>query len=287
MRKISDRFMMSSIKYFLLFLLLFTSCTENPFFDDENSAQDKYIVRGKISLSDNSSPHDIYVWMKDGEFELSARTNSAGDFSIQLPRTGILSGYNGTIRIYYYAGNYKINYSTVLIVDGKFEYDKYDITKEGFIKETVILYKLLDITTRFTPAVFTVDYSESVNVEVQVTNLDTNLLVKTKMIRTSELSALIFKEVNSSPENAIRLELPGSSLRGYYLSEPVVWPGQFSWQPNFLPKGQYEVYPYIFLEQENDIPPELLESFGNRANEFSDAYLKIPFKHNSDLITIN
>jgi len=269
--------------FFLFVFLIIAACTNNPFFV-VNTARDTHIVRGKVLLESGESPKDIYVWLE--KLNISTRTNDIGDFQIELPRTDELSGYNDDLKLYYYVGNYAIEYSDLLVVDGIFQFDKYDVNNEGFLKETIILTKLIDIATTLEPSSISADYTDSMKIEVEITNLDTDLLVIGQMKSEKTLSGFIFREINSPATSAKRLELYSVNYAGYWISSPVTWIGTFAWPINFLPVGTYEVYPYVFLHQE-EIPQELLDSFGNRADRFTDAYLKIPFTHNSDILIVN
>lgn len=269
--------------YFIILIFIISGCTSNPFLSDD-AARDKHIVRGKVLLEQGDSPEDIYVWLED--LNISTRTNAHGEFSLALPRTDDLAGYNNDLKLYYYVGNYTIQHSNLLVVNGVFEFGKYDINNDGFIEETIYLKKLIDITTKIDPEAISEDYSDILKVDVNIINLDTNLLVINRMTREGVLSGYIFREINSPATSAKRFDLRSVVYRGYRLYEPVSWTGSFVWEKNFLPSGTYEVYPYVFLRQ-SDLPQELLDSFGTDADQFTDAYLKIPFKHNSDLLTIN
>ena len=269
---------------FLIFLVFINnSCTDNPFYGND-TAKDTHVVSGKVLPESGDSPENIYVWLE--QLNISTRTNVQGDFKIELPRTDELSGYNNDLKLYYYVGDYAIQHSNLLVVDGVFEFGKYDINNDGFIKETVYLRKLIDITTSILPMNIFIDDNETLSVELKIINLDTNLRVINLMNREGVLSGFIFREINSPRTSAKKYELSSVNYRGYDLTEPVTWTGVVAWEPNFLPVGTYEVSTYIFLRQE-DIPQGLLDSFGTNADQFTDAYLKIPFTHNSDILTIN
>jgi hypothetical protein len=274
---------MKYLSIFIFLIFINNSCTDNPFFDD-NTAKDTRVISGKVLTESGDAPENIYVWLE--QLNISTRTNSQGNFKLELPRTDDLSGYNNDLKLYYYVGNYAIQHSNLLVVDGVFEFGKYDINSDGFIKETVYLKKLIDITTTIRPGTISADYNRTVTVEVNIINLDTNLLVRNRMTRESVLSGFILREINSPRTSAKRYDFSSVNYRAYYISEAVTWTGIIGWEPNYLPSGTYEVSPYIFLIQE-DIPEELLESFGTDANLFTDAYLKIPFKQNPALLTID
>ena len=268
---------------FLVLIFIFPACTSNPFFSDD-AARDKHIVRGKVLLEYGDSPEDIYIWLE--KLNISTRTNAQGDFSLSLPRSDNLIGYNNDLKLYYYVGNYAIQHSNLLVVNGVFEFGKYDINNDGFIKETIHLKKRIEIVTTISPGVISEGYNGSMSVEVTVTNLDTNIQVINRMTRERVLSGFIFRNKNSSAANAKRYELNGVVSFSHRISDPVTWIGSFTWEKNFIPVGSYEVYPYVYLRQ-SDVPQDLLDSFGTNADKFTDAYLQIPFKHNSDFLTIN
>lgn len=87
-----------SLRYLIIFvfallLSLIISCTNNPLFGDNDTAQDKHVISGRILLNDGTQPSDIYIWIED--VNISARTNSFGDFRLQIPRTDEFAGLNG------------------------------------------------------------------------------------------------------------------------------------------------------------------------------------------------
>lgn len=273
------------MKYAFLFVsLLFfcSSCTDNPFFDD-NSAEDKRILTGKVLLNSGESPENIYVWLED--LNISTRTNAQGDFKIELPRTEELNGYNNDLKLYYYVGNYKIQWSDLLIVDGEFEFGTYDLDNDGKIKDTIVLVKLIDITTTILPETMAVDDNESLEVAIRVINLDTNLLVQNLTDREGGLTGIIIREINSPRTSAMTFEFSSAYYRAFIINEPISYRGLLGWTPNLLPVGSYEVSAYVFLKQE-EIPQELLDSFGEEADKFTDAYLKVPFTQTPASLTI-
>ena len=264
---------MKNTIFLLIVLIFYGSCTENPFFEDD-STQDKKVLRGKVLLDSGETPDDIYVWLE--QLNISTRTNSLGDFRIELPRADELSGYNNDLKLYYYVGNYQISHSNLLIVDGQFEFNKFDINSDGKIKDIIYLRKLIDISTNFRPDTVHTDVTTPVHIEAEVINIDSNLLVINRVSRDGILSGFIFREINSPRTSAKTLDFPGTNYRGYYLSNTMVWEVDFNWDPGFLSPGTYEVSTYFFLRQE-EIPQELLDSFGEDADNFNEAYLKIPF----------
>ena len=277
--------MIKCYPYFLILLALGFSCTDNPFFGGQDGALDKHLVRGKVMLSDGKSPENIYVWLDS--LNISTRTGANGDFSLNLPKGDSLTGYNSTMQLYYYVANYKITFSTVLVHDGLFEYNKYDINNEGRIKSTVVLSKLLDISTDISPSTLSPSSEPRLlNINVTLRTIDTTVMVFTEMDRELVLGSYIFKESGTAQDQAIRISNQGVSIKGFFIDSSSIWQGQLLWQPGMLTSGIYEVYPYLIIQQE-DFPDGLLESFGSNATKFSENYLKIPFRHDTAVLTVN
>jgi len=67
---------------------------------------------------------------------VSVRTDKRGNFILTLPSPQLQpgGGLTGSYKIYYYVANYEYAVSTVLIRNGRFEYNSEDINKEGKTK---------------------------------------------------------------------------------------------------------------------------------------------------------
>ena len=265
-------------------LFVFMACTDNPFFGDDDNTIDRHLVRGRVVLSDGESPGGIYIWLDS--LNLATRTGPSGDFSLSIPKTDSLKGYNSAMRLYYYVGNYKIAYSAVLVRDGLFEYGKYDINNDGYIKSTVTLEPLLKISTEIAPgSVLTTDGSRQLVINVTLRTIDSTVMVFTEMDRQLVLGSYIFKPEGMPIEQSIRFSNTGVSLKGFYVDSVMSWQGVIIWQPGLFDADVYDLYPYILIQQA-ELPEALLESIGSDATKFSQNYLKIPFRHNPGRFTV-
>jgi len=262
------------------------ACTNNPLFDEDTSAQDKYVLRGKIALDDGSSPGDLFVWME--ELDLSTRTNTAGDFLLQIPKNDELKGLNGVYKIYFYAGDYKITHVEVLLRDGHFEYGQYAINNQGYIKETIILKKILLIETTIDPMTISGAQSTFLEITVTFTAVDTTLLILIERgYADRQLAGFVFNDLSKSILDAILYSRPGAVRVGYNLdSAASTWEVSFSLPENLLPSGEYEVYPFVSIRQKT-VPEALLANFGAKADEFTTDFLNVPLKPKSARLTVN
>lgn len=269
---------------FFLAILVFLGCTDNPFFGDDDNTIDRHLVRGRVVLADGKSSEGIYVWLDS--LNLATRTGSNGDFSLSIPKTDSLKGYNSAMHLYYYVGNYKIAYSPVLVRDGLFEYGKYEIDNNGYINHTITLDPLITINTEIAPAsVLATEESRALVINVTIRTIDSTVMVFTEMDRNLVLGSYIFKPEDTTIEQATRYSNPGVSLKGFYVDSVMSWQGIIVWKPGLFAVGSYDLYPYILIQQP-DLPDALLESIGPEAKKFSQDYLKIPFRQDPARFTI-
>jgi hypothetical protein len=267
----------------LILIFAAESCTTNPLFDDEKNTYDRHVISGAVTLQDDRIPNNIYVWMED--LNLYDYTSDNGSFSLSLPNTPDFQGLNGAYTIFFFLGNYRYSTSTAIIRDGLFEYGEQDISGDGKVQNVTPLAELLSITTRVLKNDLILDHPDSLLIEVSLEN-KTALPVTTTFYRDHKnyLTGFLIKDVDA-PTNEAGIYL----LQGYRpVMEPIshltklrtylLWDGSRI-LPGFvaLSPGGYEIFPYIFLEQDG-LPSELIGSFGDNATRISSDYLNIPLK---------
>ena len=97
-------------KLTLLALVIFTSCTSNPFWSDSKSK--KINIQGYVFKQDSVSNVPVFVFV-DG-LGVSSSTDENGFYSIDLPNLEMENGnFSGSVKIYYYIHNYKVFHSTL------------------------------------------------------------------------------------------------------------------------------------------------------------------------------
>jgi len=153
---------MNYIKFIFIIIAIssvYVACTDNPFFEDTEFWSDKLWVRGQVELNriDNDLPLEdksgVFVWLEG--LNVSTHTNSDGQFELQLASPATLPGgataWNGAFKLYYYVANYKYEYSTIVIRNGKVEYGQQDVDEKGNINKIIQLDELLGIRTTISP----------------------------------------------------------------------------------------------------------------------------------------
>jgi len=269
---------------FILLLSLIISCTNNPLFGDKDTAQDKRVISGRILLNDGTQPDDIYVWIED--LNISDRTNSNGDFRLQIPRTDEFAGLNGAYTVYFYVGNYEFNTASILIVNGEFVYGKYDISSDGRLNDTITLKKLLDVSTSSQPVNLFHDNGGALNVSVFVMAVDSSVSVISNRTKDGVFGSIALEKIGTPISEAILLNLDKLHAFENLIQDTVIWNTQMVITPGSIMPGTYHVRPYFKVRQD-ELPPELIESFGVNADRFTYNYIKIPYKQRLPILIVN
>lgn len=283
--------MIKKIKTYILFIfcyaLMLNSCTENPFFKD-NLINNTQVIKGNVRLSDSSDLENIYVWLE--KFNVSTTTNEQGEFELQLPAPHTLPGgntsWNDTLRLYYYVANYEIESSLVLIKNGEIVYGAKDVDGNGYINRTIYLSELISISTTVESA--EISYFQH-KIKISLDIHDNPVDIKTYCYYDPEThkdsnSCIIFKKINSPLTDTKFIFKFGYGRLMYLLIDE---PKDMIFECYYpLEDGIYEVIPYIEVFQDG-LPAALLNSISEYANTFTTEYLKVPYKRNVALLTID
>lgn len=275
------------VSIFFLGLLFFTHCTDNPF-DDGDISGGKRHIRGKVVLNEPGSLKDIFVWLEG--FNLGTRTDEQGDFQLTLPPPSSQNsggGLDGIFKLYFYLANYELDTSKVVIRDGEFIYSKADINKNGELIETKSLSQFLSIKTEVTPSTVFINTTQLVSIKVTLEAVlgDSVTVVFPKsvggflgaaLLRNVETDAVFIVESTAGTTNSDVVVIGKIPVSRNLIFNLINTP---------LPKGKYDVIPYLLVKHE-EIPPQLVESLGNNVEDLSPNYLKIPFKRETPILEI-
>ena len=287
---------MNLIKFFLITAVIsfvYVSCTDNPFFTDQEFWSDKLVVRGNVELNNSSDNSGVYVWLEG--LNASTYTKSDGQFELKLPSPASLPGgataWNGVYNLYYYLANYEYEFSSVLIRNGKVEYGNNDVDISGNIKHRIQLRKLLGIKTTISPCSTRVNYVRRQKIEVSFTTYDKSVYVET-FVPVNDLSGcIIFKNIDNPYSLSIFVlansnEFKTIKISGSEVLNMKLGGGEVSdIEPIPAESGDYEIVPFVLIEQEG-LPEELLLSLSEYYKVFSSEYLKIPFKWEADTFIV-
>ena len=261
-------------------ILFLSACTKNPLSDDDINLVQRTTVKGKILLSDNSTPDNVFVWLEGLEISTYSKTN--GDFTLTLPapQTQPGGGVTGEYSIYYYLGNYQYKTSSVSIIDGYFQFGEKDIAENGSIKQTIQLQKLLHIETSMVPDHMNVGDTLDATITLSLQALSGPVKVETLKENTDFVLAVFFKPQGKPIEEVLQLpcnlqpkEETILLTKNWYINLYTHW--------LHIPEEQavYEIVPYLRLVQDG-LPNALIKSISSNADKYDYEYLHIPYKWN-------
>jgi len=286
---------MKKVSLFLIVFVFVTvalRCTTNPLFDDDKNTYDRHNISGTVTLQGGRTPDGIFVWLED--LNIHTSTSESGSFSLSLPNTPDFQGLNGAYTIYFFLGNYKYSTASAIIRDGLFEYGERNISGNGRVRDITPLVELLSISTKVLSEGLVLNQPDSLLIEVSL-DKSTSFPVTATFYRDNinVLTGFYVRKIGSTKNEAdIFLQQsyrpvtePISNLTK--LRSSLFWNGT-RMNPGFvsLTEGEYEIFPYIFLEQEG-LPSELITSFGQQARNITLDYLNIPFKQTTDTFVVS
>jgi len=276
-----------------VFVFLQLSCTDNPFFSDKDFSSDKLVIKGKVELSHSSDYSGVYVWLEG--LNVSTYTNSDGQFNLKLSSPVSLPGgaaaWNGVFKLYYYVANYRYEFSSVLIRNGKVEYGNYDVNNSSNINKTIQLTEILGIRTTISPSSTTHGYLKGQTINLYFDTHGYSVSVDTFEPQNPYSACVIFRKIGDPNTKAIFVLANINEYKRLELFGSINWEtrlgGGDGWdiQPIPVESGDYEVIPYIIIHQD-DLPEELLLSISEYYDTFTSEYLKLPFKWQVDTLIV-
>lgn len=259
---------------------LFGGCTQSPF-ENKIATEPKQIF-GKVDLVDTpvNDEKGVYVWLST--LNLGTFTDSTGAFRLEIPKN-VAKDFGGVFTLYFYVANYRLQTATVAVRNGQFLYGSNDLNATGHLINVVRLFKMLDIATIVEPDHVVSSFSGPINVQTTLQAIhDTVVVVFPKSVG-GLLGGMLFRHTttgkihldiadvgaNTRDRTAVGRE-PKSRRQVFELNGA-------NYRSLYLPVGEYIVVPFFLIEQEG-LPSELIASFGEKADDITPNYLKIPFR---------
>jgi len=272
-----------SVNSLLLSIILLTiGCTENPFSNDKISVPDR-TIRGKVELSDHSSPEGVFVWL-DG-FDFGVLTDKKGSFQFNLPPPQAQGGrgLTGNFKIYYYMANYKLATSNIVLRNGEIDFLHGDINKNGELKEPKYLVKTLNIKTEINPSLVNVQYNGFIQVDLTLQATYDTVIIQYPNKSNGPLAILMTQKTYPQDDFFEILEVNSFASNAELIPDtitvaPKEWTAFFVLNAGDLSKGKYKIIPYFLIEQIIVPPSELLNNLGQDLHEPKRDYLNIPIK---------
>ncbi|MDZ7339144.1 MAG: hypothetical protein ONB30_11445 [candidate division KSB1 bacterium] len=273
-------------------------CTHNPFSED-NIRLEGGEVRGTVSLDKGPSPEGVYVWLE--KFDVATLTDARGEFRLPLGTVAAHAGagITGSFRLFFYVGNYGVKTAELVLRQGELVPGHGDVGPGGDLRTPVLLSRLLEVTTQVAPDTFPPRVGGDVSpgtfagayIDVTVTlRADVDSLPVLVPSSSGGPAALLM--VRALDPGAALQTLPRESEAA--LSRPLVadtvtalgrtWSSRFYLAMGALPRGTYEVVPFVIVPQ-RELPGALLRNLG--VSEAPGlAYLRMPFKRKGGVLTV-
>ncbi len=281
-----------------LVTLALVDCTHNPF-SEERVGLEAREIRGRVSLDRGTSPEGVYVWLE--KLAAATWTDAGGEFRLPLSTgaTHAGTGFTGSLRLFFYVGNYGLKTAEVVLRNGELVSGHGDVGEAGELRSPVLLGRLLEVMTQVQPDTFPPPVGGDVgsgtfagaSIAVTVTlraDVDT-LPVLLPNRRGGPAAVLMVRSLD--PHSPLQM-IPQESLP--VLTQPLVadtvtpagrtWDGRFYLPVGVLPRGRYEVVPYVLVPQEQ-LPQALLGSLGVGDRPGLE-YLRLPFKRRGGVLTV-
>ncbi|MFQ5650528.1 MAG: carboxypeptidase-like regulatory domain-containing protein [bacterium] len=261
-------------------------CVNNPFGSSDISLRGRQI-EGTVRLDSNAPPAGVYVWLEG--FDLATRTDSQGHFKVTLPppfSRPASDGISGAFSLYYYVANFALAATRIATQEGRIVNADIEMNADGTLLEPVLLKQRLRIDTRVRPAVVS-------NSQITVTGGLTDFLLRVDVtlqaIRDSVLvtfpgvvdgmfGPLMFRNLETDDVRVLSSTIAGvvSSAYDTVKTDPHVRTMVVPIFPDDLEVGEYEVIPYLFVEDE-PVPDGIRKRLRIEFIGPGPDYLEIPF----------
>ena len=254
------------IKY-ILFYCLISGCTSNPFWNDNVTS--KLNISGKVIAKNKIADTPVYVWVEN--IDISTVADTAGNFSIDISNLASQDGsFSGSVRVFYYIHNYKIEYSTLYITDSRLSNAQTDFDQNGNLLEVVYLDRLASFDMSFsgdiTDNVWDSSNGDTLNVDFRINIQDhpvsiySNVKVLVEPHDYVPSGVLFYSSLNNelyyNQDNIDFLQRYDFDQNSF-----SVWEYSCTLQGLEITPGEYFVRPYFMIYQE-DVPDALIQSLG-------------------------
>lgn len=266
-------------------------CTENPFSDPPEVGTSQ--LSGKVLLSHDFDNSGVYVWIE--QIEVSAYTNSDGDFLITIPPPSIQGGgggIEGDLIMYFYLANYKLDSAQVSFLRGVPVVSKGDLNEEGDVARIIKLSKLLNVELSFLKKSISMSSIDSLRIKITLTSPEiepvASVMAKANTREYTPPSPAFFISKIDSEEDIFKMNDIGYHVELVNFINKgvtVIYDMAVGFSAGELPTGTYEVIPFVKVRNVNP-PLALLNSLGEHVLEYHSDYLKLPFKRSSEKIIL-
>ena len=285
---------MAMNKYLIFFILiLFSSCTSNPFWED--SASKKINIQGHIDTQSGVSDVPAFVFVEN--LNISTYTDTSGFFSIDFPSLEMEDGvFSGAVKVYYYIHNYKIAYSTLYITNGRLTSEQVDFDENGVLINIISLKELASFdlsidniwdrtngdTLKLSLTINSKNYPFSYFSYVDIQSNPRRYIPSGVLLKSKTNQAVYYDKNNTDFLQKTDVSLNETKVLDFKVAPnnffPFIIDDYILLEQQLVQSGEHEVLPYIHIIQD-DIPDQLFESIGiQNAGIIGESYLKMPIE---------
>ena len=285
-------------KTMIFLLLLLSSCTSNPFWDDSGTIEMK--ITGKVLTENNQTNVPVSVWLET--FDLYTPTDSVGYFSFSITNSQTPTGsMNGPVNLYFFIHNYELDSVTVYFTNGMLSKEQTDFSEDGELLNPVEMKKILsgEVILHFNKN--SIQTRDTLRVSF---NLETHSVVSIDTYKyilqedgSDFHSGLFFRSLTDNETvtiyRFIGTDQFGNSVEHqlrnltYEENESITWTYYLLSDSLNLSSGEYEVLPYLLIRHDQ-IPIGLIEAHGgDSALTLSAYFLDLPLDILPDTLQIN
>ena len=290
--------MIRKINIILTFILLFSSCEENPFSSKSSIPHRK--INGIVNLEGlelypEGNHSGIFIW--SNQLGISDYSGADGSFELELPAASSPNGggiVDGDYVLYFFMANYEVSKVEVTFAGGEILNDERVIKIDGELRKKVNLKRMVQINTEVQPSSFSRNFEEDVKVLIDATPDRSDIFFYLKGLEIPRMatiySGLLIKDASSgelvlsfNPDTASTIKrVIDKPNREFLINFEIIDDSLGS----ALPPGSYEAVPYIIVESNDMVPDHLLKALGADYDEFSEKYFQYPMYRTGGKFTI-
>ena len=287
------------ILLFVLVSISFSTCTKNPFSNDDDNKLGKEKISGTVLLNDEVSRDGIFVWLET--FNLSTYTNEEGEFSITVPlpeNQAGGTGFDGEFTLYFFMGNYKADSVDVEFTQGKFLEDQDNISNSGILKNDINLMPILTIRS-----VLDTDDLDGIVLDFNREGIYKKLTFELQLYSETQViyslrednkwpargffrTGIVFEPVDDDYD-PVFIESPEAFIfhNALLLNSTNSWAFELQLLKNDFEETEYKAYPFLLVDHPY-LPGKLWDALGREKLNFDKNYLRYPFKRTPAVLTV-
>ena len=271
------------------------SCSSNPLWEDPK--KNEFNISGIVYGENNETDVPTSIWIET--LDQYTTTDSGGYFSIPITKNqSSFDQFSGSVKLYYFIYNYRLDSSTVFFTNGVFSKAQTDFSSNGELLNSIVLKKILSgkMELNINENTFydqdRVHLTMDLNIHLGVTLDAFTALWEGLAFHTG----LLFRAINDDHvivSRFVRNDNDGNIIIDelnsftYYEGQSITWNYYFLNNELDELSGEYEIFPYFSIRH-GYLPAGLVSALGGDSTfSISKQYLALPSDIVPDTVTID